>query len=101
MNYTIKVTVAKYDQVIIEMFVQHLMFNSNYLIVFFSSAFALTGEILTGDSDGNVMVWKGIKVVRVLKGAHQVCSFLTTVKMQNLTVMPKKTNLKKQYFSGS
>ena len=27
-------------------------------------------EILTGDTDGNVMVWKGIKVVRVLKGAH-------------------------------
>ena len=27
---------------------------------------------MTGDSDGNVMVWKGIKVVRVLKGAHQV-----------------------------
>jgi len=35
-------------------------------------AFAITGEILTGDSDGNVMIWKGIKVVRVLKGAHQV-----------------------------
>ena len=28
-------------------------------------------EFLTGDSDGNVMVWKGVKVVRVLKGAHQ------------------------------
>jgi hypothetical protein len=41
----------------------------------FSCAFALTGEILTGDSDGNVMVWKGIKVVRVLKGAHQVRAF--------------------------
>ena len=25
---------------------------------------------LSGDSDGNVMVWKGVKVVRVLKGAH-------------------------------
>ena len=28
-------------------------------------------EFLTGDSEGNVMVWKGIRVVRVLKGAHQ------------------------------
>ncbi len=28
-------------------------------------------EILTGDSDGNVMIWKSVKVVRVLKGAHQ------------------------------
>ena len=34
-------------------------------------AFATSAEeILTGDSDGNVMVWKGVKVVRVLKGAH-------------------------------
>ena len=31
---------------------------------------AESNEILTGDSDGNVMVWKGVKVVRVLKGAH-------------------------------
>ena len=34
------------------------------------SAFAVSGDILTGDSDGNVMVWKLVKVVRVLKGAH-------------------------------
>ena len=35
------------------------------------AAVAGNGEdILTGDSDGNVMVWKGNKVVRVLKGAH-------------------------------
>ena len=62
-----------------------LQSNINSLIVFlFSSAFALTGEILTGDSDGNVMVWKGIKVVRVLKGAHQVCPFLATLKMPKI-----------------
>ena len=30
-----------------------------------------SNEFLTGDTDGNVMVWKGVKVVRVLKGAHQ------------------------------
>ena len=34
------------------------------------AAFAKTGEVLTGDSDGNVMIWRGVKVVRVLKGAH-------------------------------
>ena len=34
------------------------------------AAFAKNGEVLTGDSDGNVMIWRGIKVVRVLKGAH-------------------------------
>ena len=34
------------------------------------AAFAKNGEVLTGDSDGNVMVWRGVKVVRVLKGAH-------------------------------
>ncbi len=35
-------------------------------------AFSGSGEeVLTGDSDGNVMVWKGNKVIRVLKGAHQ------------------------------
>ena len=34
------------------------------------AAFAQNGEVLTGDSDGNVMVWRGVKVVRVLKGAH-------------------------------
>ena len=28
-------------------------------------------EFLSGDSEGNVMVWKGIRVVRVLKRAHQ------------------------------
>ena len=35
------------------------------------SAFAQSGEILTGDSDGNVMIWGGVKVIRVLKGAHE------------------------------
>jgi microtubule-associated protein-like 1/2 len=35
------------------------------------STFAATGEILTGDSDGNVMIWGGVKVIRVLKGAHE------------------------------
>ena len=34
------------------------------------ATFAKTGEVLTGDSDGNVMIWRGVKVVRVLKGAH-------------------------------
>lgn len=34
------------------------------------AAFAKTGEVLSGDSDGNVMIWRGVKVVRVLKGAH-------------------------------
>ena len=38
-----------------------------YVIV---TAFANSGEIISGDSDGNVMVWRSIKVVRVLKGAH-------------------------------
>ena len=33
-------------------------------------SFAENGDALTGDTDGNVMVWKGSKVVRVLKGAH-------------------------------
>ena len=35
------------------------------------AAFAQSGEILTGDSDGNVMIWGGVKVIRVLKGAHE------------------------------
>ena len=35
------------------------------------AAFAKSGEILTGDTDGNVMIWGGVKVVRVLKGAHE------------------------------
>ena len=33
-------------------------------------AFATSGEILSGDTEGNVMVWRSVKVVRVLKGAH-------------------------------
>ncbi|XP_023324259.1 echinoderm microtubule-associated protein-like 1 [Eurytemora carolleeae] len=33
-------------------------------------AFAASGEILTGDSEGNIMVWRSVKVTRVLKGAH-------------------------------
>lgn len=36
----------------------------------FCVTFAQSGEILTGDSDGNVMIWKMVKVIRVLKGAH-------------------------------
>lgn len=32
---------------------------------------AQNGDLLTGDSDGNVMIWKDVKVIRVLKGAHQ------------------------------
>ena len=31
-----------------------------------SIAFAISGEILTGDSEGNVMVWRSVKVVKVL-----------------------------------
>ena len=34
------------------------------------TAFAASGEIISGDSDGNVMVWRSVKVTRVLKGAH-------------------------------
>ena len=34
------------------------------------TSFAASGEIISGDSDGNVMVWRSVKVVRVLKGAH-------------------------------
>ena len=37
----------------------------------YCAAYAENGDILTGDSDGNVMVWKANKVVRVLKGAHR------------------------------
>lgn len=33
-------------------------------------AFATSGEIISGDTEGNVMVWRSVKVVRVLKGAH-------------------------------
>eukprot|EP00090_Calanus_glacialis_P000940 TRINITY_DN10679_c0_g1_i1.p1 TRINITY_DN10679_c0_g1~~TRINITY_DN10679_c0_g1_i1.p1 ORF type:complete len:1682 (+),score=397.37 TRINITY_DN10679_c0_g1_i1:312-5048(+) len=33
-------------------------------------AFASSGEIISGDTEGNVMVWRSVKVVRVLKGAH-------------------------------
>lgn len=33
-------------------------------------AFATSGEILSGDTEGNLMVWRSVKVVRVLKGAH-------------------------------
>ena len=35
-----------------------------------STNFANSGEIISGDSDGNVMIWRSVKVVRVLKGAH-------------------------------
>lgn len=35
------------------------------------TSFAKSGEILSGDTDGNVMIWRSTKVVRVLKGAHQ------------------------------
>ena len=35
-----------------------------------ATTFAGSGEIISGDSDGNVMVWRSVKVVRVLKGAH-------------------------------
>ena len=35
-----------------------------------TTTFAGSGEIISGDSDGNVMVWRSVKVVRVLKGAH-------------------------------
>ena len=34
------------------------------------TAFASSGEILSGDTEGNIMVWRSVKVVRVLKGAH-------------------------------
>ena len=33
-------------------------------------AFANSGEIISGDTEGNLMVWRSVKVVRVLKGAH-------------------------------
>jgi hypothetical protein len=35
-------------------------------------AFSTSGEIITGNVDGVIMVWKGDKVSRVLKETHQV-----------------------------
>jgi hypothetical protein len=40
------------------------------------SAFAMNGEVITGNSEGLLMVWKGNKVVRTLQETHQVRSTL-------------------------
>ena len=50
--------------------------KSNISMITTCFALSVSGEIITGDSKGVLMIWKGNNINEKLKETHQVCLFL-------------------------